>query len=140
MWLLQPLVNNEWGEEDRLREVKERCTSDYVLYVITADIKGVYSIAELVDDSNKRPDETIFCVLDKGMNSQMKRSLEAVKKIVAANGATVLASLEEIARFLDDSVCTADTDAVFEVLKEAPEDFKAELGKNRNLQSKAVAP
>lgn len=48
------LVKN-WSEEDRLREVHERETSDYVLYGITNGIKGVYSIAEVVDDSNKRP-------------------------------------------------------------------------------------
>ena len=37
-----PIVKN-WSEEDRLREVHERETSDYVLYGITNGIKGVYS-------------------------------------------------------------------------------------------------
>ena len=54
-----PIVRN-WSEEDRLKEVHERETSDYVLYGITNGIKGVYSIAEVVDDSNKRPEKTLF--------------------------------------------------------------------------------
>lgn len=95
-----PIVKN-WSEEDRLREVRERETADYVLYVITSGIKGVYSIAEVVDDSNKRPEKTIFCVLDKDMNFQMKHSLEAVKKLVATNGATVCTDLIEVAHFLE---------------------------------------
>lgn len=95
-----PIVK-DWCEADRLREVNERETADYVLYVITAGIKGVYSIAEVVDDSNKRPKKTIFCVLTDGMDKQMSHSMEAVKKLVASNGAIVLEDLEEIAEFLN---------------------------------------
>ncbi len=39
---------------------RKREESDYVLYGITNGIKGVYSIAEVVDDSHKRPDKVIF--------------------------------------------------------------------------------
>lgn len=95
-----PIVKN-WSEEDRLREVKEREESDYVLYVITSGIKGVYSIAEVVDDSNKRPEKTIFCVLNDGMDNQMKHSLEAVKNLVTSNGAMVCANLKAVAVYLD---------------------------------------
>lgn len=51
-----PIVKN-WSEKDRLREVHERKTADYILYVITSGLKGVYSIAEIIDDSNKRPEK-----------------------------------------------------------------------------------
>lgn len=95
-----PIVKN-WSDEDRLREVKEREESDYVLYVITSGIKGVYSIAEVVDDSNKRPEKTIFCVLNEGMDNQMKHSLEAVKNLVTSNGAMVCANLKAVAVYLD---------------------------------------
>ena len=95
-----PIVKN-WCEEDRLKEVNERETSDYVLYVITSGIKGVYSIAEVVDDSNKRPEKTIFCILDNGMDDQMKHSLEAVKNLVASNGVTVCKNLSAVAIFLE---------------------------------------
>lgn len=97
-----PIVKN-WSESDRLREVKEREEADFVLYVITSGMKGVYSIAEVVDDSNKRPEKTIFCVLEKNMDF-MKRSLDAVKKLVESNGAMVCNTLSEVATFLNEQV------------------------------------
>lgn len=94
-----PIVKN-WSEQDRLREVRERETADYVLYVITSGLKGVYSIAEVVDDSNKRPEKTILCILSDGFNAKMRHSLRAVEHLVKANGAHVCHSLEEVAEFL----------------------------------------
>lgn len=95
-----PIVKN-WSEEDRVREVKERESADFVLYVITSGIKGVYSIAEVVDDSNKRPEKTVFCVLGEGMDYKMKHSLVAVKNLIAANGATVCRDLEAVAAHIN---------------------------------------
>ena len=96
-----PIVKN-WSEEDRLREVHERETADYVLYVITSGMKGVYSIAEIIDDSNKRPEKTIVCVLYDNVDEQMSRSLQATLNLAKSNGATVLNSLEDVASFLNE--------------------------------------
>lgn len=96
-----PIVKN-WSEADRLREVRERETADYVLYVITSGIKGVYSIAEIIDDSNKRPDKTIVCVLYSGIEKQMAHSLEAVINLARSNGATVCEDLNEVADLLNE--------------------------------------
>jgi effector-binding domain-containing protein len=90
-----------WDEKTRQREVKERDGADYVLYVVTSNIRGVYSIAEVVDDSNKRPEKTIFCVLYDGMKHGMRHSLRAVVNMVKNNGATVCESLVEVAEFLN---------------------------------------
>ena len=110
---LQPLLNCDyynpivkgWSEEDRLREVHERETSDYVLYGITNGIKGVYSIAEVVDDSNKRPEKTLFLNLyeESGSRSsqQMSRSLEAVENLLKENGVNCFISIEAVADFLN---------------------------------------
>lgn len=103
-----PIVKN-WSEEDRLREVHERETSDYVLYGITNGIKGVYSIAEVVDDSNKRPEKTIFLNLYKtyersGESKQMAHSLKAVENMLKANGVVVFSgekALLEVAKYLN---------------------------------------
>lgn len=95
-----PIVKN-WSETDRLREVKEREYADYVLYVITSGMKGVYPIAEIIDDSNKRPEKTIVCVLFDGINSQMSRSLKAVLNLAMSNGATICSNLEEVATYLN---------------------------------------
>lgn len=99
-----PIVKN-WSEEDRLREVHERETSDYVLYVITSGMKGVYSIAEIIDDSNKRPYKTIVCVLFDGIDKQMGHSLQAVLKLAESNGAVICNSIKEVADYLNQRAC-----------------------------------
>ena len=67
---------------------------------------GVYSIAEAVDDSNKQPKKTLFCVLDKDDNQEFGKhqikSLDMTKKMIAKNGAMVFNSLQEIADFLNE--------------------------------------
>ncbi len=95
-----PIVKN-WSEADRIREVHERETADYVLYVITSGMKGVYSIAEIIDDSNKRPEKTILCILYDGIEKTMAHSLEAVVNLAKSNGITVCESLPDIAEFLN---------------------------------------
>lgn len=103
-----PIVEN-WSEKDRLREVRERETSDYVLYGITNGIKGVYSIAEVVDDSNKRPEKTIFLNLYKTWerskdSRQMEHSLKAVENLLKENGVKVFSgknALNEVAEYLN---------------------------------------
>lgn len=96
-----PIVEN-WSEKDRERETVERETSDYVLYVITSGIKGVYSIAEVVDDSNKRPFKTLFCVLYDGIEREMEHSLKAVENLLTENNVKTFHSLREIAYFLNN--------------------------------------
>ena len=46
-------MTHGWNEKDRQKEVYERKTADFVVYGITKGIKGVYSIAELIDDAKQ---------------------------------------------------------------------------------------
>jgi len=82
-----PVVPN-WNTAAYEKELHERVTCDYCLYMITAKIKGVYSIAEVIDDSNKRPQKTIFCYsdIDGPFDAFMIKSLDAVGKMVKENG------------------------------------------------------
>ena len=106
-----PIVKN-WSETDRLREVYERETSDYVLYGITNGIRGVYSIAEVVDDSNKRPDKTLFLNLynndkefpHRSEYKKMAHSLAAVENLLKENGAKCFGSIEAVADFLNSKI------------------------------------
>lgn len=98
-----PIVKS-WTEKDRLREVDERTNSDFVLYTITSGIKGVYSIAEVVDDSNKRPEKTIMCILKDGMNYQMYRSLMATTNLLRDNGVMVFFNLQDVANYLNSKI------------------------------------
>jgi hypothetical protein len=103
-------VVKDWNDESYKEELKQREICDFLLYVITPKMTGVYSIAEVVDDSNKNPDKTIFCYLTtdkddkdeeiKFSKGQIK-SLDAVSKMVEKNGANCFTSLSEIADFLN---------------------------------------
>lgn len=95
-----PIVKN-WSETDRKREVWERQTADCVLYVITSGIKGVYSIAEVIDDSNKRPRKTVLCILTEGMDKQMAHSMEAVANLARENGIKVFDNLKDTADYVN---------------------------------------
>jgi len=96
-------VVDDWGEKEQKEEIRQRKTCDYVLYVITSDMTGVYSIAEVVDDSNKRPEKTVFCIIEDGFDKSQKKSLKQVGEMVKENGATVCSSLKEVAKFLNGS-------------------------------------
>ncbi len=100
-------VVKDWTPECQARELTMRKTSDYVLYVITPMMTGVYSIAEAVDDSNKVPDRTLFCVLQTDEGSDFlftpaqTKSLAATAKLIQSNGGRAFESLYEVALFLN---------------------------------------
>lgn len=100
-----PVVST-WDEEAKLIEDYEKKNCEYSLYVITPKMTGVYSIAEVVDDSNKKPDKTILCILleDEGkvFDLHQLNSLNSVKTMVSNNGAHVFDSLLEVANFLNE--------------------------------------
>jgi hypothetical protein len=91
----------DWTPACQEEELHQRETCDFVLYTITKEMQGVYSIAEVVDDSNKRPDKTIFCLLRDGFNAGQWKSLVAVSDMVLRNGGRVFYNLEELALFLN---------------------------------------
>jgi hypothetical protein len=101
-----PIVD-DWNEEAKENEIKERKNANYNLFVITPKMTGVYAIAEVVDDSNKKSEKTILCILSedesfKFTNSQLG-SLESVKKLVESNGAIVFDNLKDVANYLNNN-------------------------------------
>lgn len=98
-------VVDDWTPECQEQEIYERNNCDYVLYVITSEMTGVYSIAEAVDDSNKRPRKTMFYVHEDGFNESQLRSLAAVEAMISGNGAVVCNTLGGVARYLNDPKC-----------------------------------
>lgn len=94
----------EWTEAAYERELVERANCDICLYVITPKATGYYSIAEVADDSNKRPDKTVMCLLpeDEGhhFTSHQLRSLQKVGKLVLDNGAHYCEGMDELVSFL----------------------------------------
>ncbi len=98
-------VVEDWTPECQEEEIKQRESCDFVLYCITPKMLGFYSVAEVVDDSNKRPSKTLYVQLNSDYDcsfsvSQIK-SLEAVKKMISLNGALYFDTLEDVAKFLN---------------------------------------
>ena len=98
-------VVKDWNDAAYKEELKQRKICDYLLYVITPKMTGVYSIAEVIDDSNKKPRKTIFCYLKsddgKSFDTGQKKSLDAVGKMVESNGGKWLDNLDDVANFLN---------------------------------------
>lgn len=101
----QPQMD-DWTPQMMEEEIKQRAECDFCLYVITPKMTGVYSIAEVVDDSNKRPGKTIFCYLisdeEKSFSHDQIRSLEQTGKMIVKNGAIFFKSLAETADYLNN--------------------------------------
>ena len=98
-------VGEHWTPEMMKEELQQRKECDFCLYVITPKMEGVFSIAEVVDDSNKRPAKTIFCFLnedeEKTFSDVQIKSLQRVAKMIKENGATVFKTLDEVTKFLN---------------------------------------
>ena len=101
-----PLVD-DWTEDCYKHELEERKNSDFCLYTITPKMSGVYSIAEVIDDSNKRPQSTILVLLEIDDSIEFTegqwKSLIAVAKMVSSNGGKVFTNLKVAAIYLNDA-------------------------------------
>ena len=107
-----PVVSN-WTPECQEEEIRQRETSDFVLYTLTRPY-STYSIAEAVDDSNKRPEKTIVCIFNElidykwytklAMSKQELKHLDAVGRLVERNGGKYFKSLDEVADYLNSKV------------------------------------
>lgn len=98
-------VVDDWDEQAQANEDWHKANDDFCLYVLTPEMTGIYSIFEVADDSNKRPEKTIFCVLPerdgKTFSVGIQKNFLKIKKDLIRNGARVCESLEEIATFLN---------------------------------------
>lgn len=97
-------VVEDWTPECQEEEIRQRETCDYVLYTITPKMLGTYSIAEVVDDSNKRPFKTLFLVLDEDDGETWKeheiKSLNAVKKLVSSNKGAIFNDFGSVVNYI----------------------------------------
>lgn len=99
-----PIVD-DWDEKAQKEEIKQRKECDFCLYVITPKMKGVYSIAEVVQDSNERPEKTIFCYIKEDDKAEFDehqiKSLDMTGKMIKENGAKWFKTLDEVADYLN---------------------------------------
>lgn len=97
-------VVKDWTPECMKIEEQEKIKCDVHLYVITPQMKGVYSIAELINDVHDINIKTYFCVLQNidvdgealSFGTHEMKSLGAVAKMVLQHGGHVIKSLNMI--------------------------------------------
>lgn len=101
-------VVKKYGKIEREEEYNQKeKICDFNLFVITPDIRGYFSIAEVTDLSNKKPKGTILCVLDETFENDRKfnkaqlASLDRVGEMIVKNGAKYFKSLKEVADYLN---------------------------------------
>lgn len=96
----------DWTPECMEEEIKQRNECDYCLYVLTPKMTGVFSVAEVIDDSNKRPQKTLFCVLENDDSLKFDqfqiRSIYQVAKMVVENGGKFFTNINDVAKFLNN--------------------------------------
>jgi hypothetical protein len=97
-----PIVK-DWNEECKAIEVQERKDCDIVLYTITPEMRGVYSIAEATDDSNKRPKNTVLCLIREvdsiSFDDQSWNSMLEVGRLIGSNGSHILYGMDELIEY-----------------------------------------
>lgn len=96
----------DWTPECQVEEDMHRENDDICIYTITPEGEGFYSFVEVTDDSNKRPDRTVLCVLEEANGKKFDgHNLKCVlktMKLVAKNGVTVVDSLDKLANHLNE--------------------------------------
>ena len=105
--LFNPIVS-KWTKECVIRENEYKENCDISLFVITPYMEGIYSIAEAVEESNKRPERTIFVILDnikynneiRTFTEHMRNSLTVTGELIERNGGQFFNSLEELINYI----------------------------------------
>ena len=94
-----------WNPEAQKVEDYHRETDDICLYVFTPEGEGFYGFVEVTDDSNKRPEKTIMCLLleanGKRFEGHIKKCAEKTSKLVLGNQVPVFTDLVELAAYLN---------------------------------------
>lgn len=109
--LFNPVVDNWTCERIRIEnEYKNSC--EICLFIITPYMEGIYSIAEVVDLSNKKPKGLIFAYIDhfeddkevRDFTNKMKHSLDVTAELISKNGAVVFTSLDDVETYIRDFI------------------------------------
>jgi hypothetical protein len=105
-----PLVD-DWTEEDRLIEIKERDeVCDIHLYVITSDMIGCYSIAEIMESAFLMEGKQTYTVFIPGdVEGHISKSFLATHLLIAGRGAwsALLINNDELVSFIENTFIPA---------------------------------
>ena len=94
--LFNPVVD-DWNEAAQKKEEEIKSTAMMNLFVITPNMKGVFSIAEAIECSHRTDCMTVFAIYDKNKifcTSEMK-SFDATGDLVKKNGGKYITAIGE---------------------------------------------
>jgi hypothetical protein len=100
-------VVDDWTPECQAEEERQKNEECKIhLYVITQQLKGVFSIAEMIESAcNSEVVTVIYIQYEDGegcvFNKPMKMSLEATEKMAHKHGAFIMNNLNDVATFLN---------------------------------------
>lgn len=99
-------VVDVWDEKARDKEELEKWGfCNLHLYVITPRMKGVYSIAEIVESSMRKNIDVLMCVLPKDgdleFDEEQMKSFDAVATMIKKYSAYSCNSLEDVIRYIN---------------------------------------
>lgn len=81
-------------------EMDQKKQSDFHLYLITPKMDDFENISELIEDSNKNPQKTLFHFMEAdendAFNTHQIKSLKRVGEMVEKNGGTWCKEIDEI--------------------------------------------
>jgi hypothetical protein len=82
-------VVKDWTPDCQAEEYRQKEECDVHLYVITAQMTGVFSIAEAVDSAHLKGKTCIFQVVPKGFTTGQEKSLLATSELIYKRGGVV---------------------------------------------------
>lgn len=97
-------VVEDWNEEARKRENYMKGTASIDFFCLTPKMKGVFSIAEMVDCSWMRPGHVAFMIKEKDgweeWTEKQRHSLDAVSDLLISRGAYHVVSYRDLVLLL----------------------------------------
>ena len=95
----------DWTPECQAVEDAHKANDDVVLFVITPETPGTYSISEITRSSITQPERTMICVIPeangKSFEAHEVKAWNKILKDCKKDGATVCATLEDVAMTLN---------------------------------------
>lgn len=100
------ITGREWTEGDKDNELLERRSlCSHMLYVITPMTKGLYAVAELMEDSIQKSNRTVVCFLKedggKTFDEQQWNSIESIMEMVKQYHDKVFTDLDSVVQTLN---------------------------------------
>jgi hypothetical protein len=103
-----PVVEDWTPKCQEIERAEKEVACNIHLYVITSDMIGVFSIAEVIDSVHQRNKRTYLHVISNGFEEGQIRSLQAVVDLVNIRGGVAYIDNELLrtARIMNDSFST----------------------------------